>query len=217
MTNKYLTAPVMSVDLRCRFSTARDQGPRPLCLAFAASDLHSFAHTSIDDLSIEYLSYYAFLWLGHSSYDLGLTVSSVTDTLENHGQPLECELPYDLHGVSPKKPSGPYSKIYNARASMVVPTLSQIKTSLDNGVALVMCLQLTRSFFSPSPIHIVEVDGTFVGHHAVVAVGYGEYPDGEVCLLIRNSWGVAWGDQGHAWLTTEFVDDRLSACLGVAV
>ncbi len=37
--------PVVQQDLRFRFGTARDQGARPTCLAFAASDTHAALRT----------------------------------------------------------------------------------------------------------------------------------------------------------------------------
>jgi len=55
------------------------------------------------------------------------------------------------------------------------------------------------------------------GGHAVVAVGY---DDGKKirnnryntettgALLIRNSWGIAWGDQGYGWLPYQYVLDN---------
>jgi len=38
------------------------------------------------------------------------------------------------------------------------------------------------------------------GSHAVLAVGYDSRG-----LLVVNSWGTSWGNQGFAWLTPSFV------------
>ena len=60
----------------------------------------------------------------------------------------------------------------------------------------------------PSPKERIE------GGHAIVAVGYDEkmkiknkYGKGETtgALLIRNSWGKGWGEEGYGWLPYEYV------------
>ncbi|MDA3625287.1 hypothetical protein OU415_07560 [Saccharopolyspora sp. WRP15-2] len=56
--------------------------------------------------------------------------------------------------------------------------------------------------------------------HAIVAVGYDDAKtvDNAVCqtsttgaLLIRNSWGPAWGDGGYGWMPYEYVLNRLAS------
>ena len=46
-------------DLRKHFGDARDQGPRPTCLSFAASDAHAALRTGWTPLSCEFAFYQA--------------------------------------------------------------------------------------------------------------------------------------------------------------
>lgn len=55
--------------------------------------------------------------------------------------------------------------------------------------------------------------------HAIVAVGYddGKKIKNTKCnktttgaLLVRNSWGEAWGDRGYGWLPYDYVENRLA-------
>jgi hypothetical protein len=38
-------------------------------------------------------------------------------------------------------------------------------------------------------------------------------PEGKGALLVRNSWGTAWGDQGYGWLPYAYVRDELAVDL----
>ena len=47
------------VDLRNNLGPARDQDPRPTCMAFAASDAHAAARDGWEPLSTEWAYYHA--------------------------------------------------------------------------------------------------------------------------------------------------------------
>ncbi|MEJ2287350.1 MAG: C1 family peptidase [Deinococcales bacterium] len=51
------------------------------------------------------------------------------------------------------------------------------------------------------------------GGHAVVAVGYDDtrtVGEEEGALLIRNSWGVGWGEKGYGWLPYRYVLEQVA-------
>lgn len=56
-------------------------------------------------------------------------------------------------------------------------------------------LQRSTRFMLPEYIPNVDV---IDGYHSALAVGY---DDARKSFLVRNSWGEAWGDLGHFWMT----------------
>ena len=85
------------VDERCNlgelFGPARDQGARPTCLAFAASDLHAGMREAWTPLSCEFLFYHAQRRAGRPP-TIGATVPATLDALRHDGQPREEGWPY---------------------------------------------------------------------------------------------------------------------------
>jgi len=84
---------VVSVDLRSEFGPARNQGPRPTCMAFAASDTHAGLRSGWAALSCEYAFYQAQLRAGRPP-NRGALLSSMLDALREDGQPEESDWPY---------------------------------------------------------------------------------------------------------------------------
>src|SRR4029453_14873936 len=67
-------------DLRHLFGPARDQGPRPTCMAFAASDTHTAVRSGWELLSCEYAYYHALQYDNGAPGD-GTTLSGMGVTL----------------------------------------------------------------------------------------------------------------------------------------
>ncbi len=58
-----------------------------------------------------------------------------------------------------------------------------------------------------------EPGDNLMGGHAVVAVGYDDAKETNKtkgALLIRNSWGTKWGDEGYGWLPYAYVENGLA-------
>lgn len=96
--------------------------------------------------------------------------------------------------------------------------LNQIRANLASGLPAMFGFTVYNSYIQasvankgaiPYPVKGDKV----VGGHAVVAVGYddalqirnGSAKATTGALLIRNSWGVGWGDGGYGWLPYEYV------------
>lgn len=201
----------VAVDLRPSFTKIRDQGRRPLCLVFAASDIHSYQQAVDQHFSVEYLAYHSYKVSGRTDYQEGVSVPSVCSALADYGQPFETDLPYDEEITKPKTPVNKNHHLFYSRGIQKkgITQAVNIIEALDKGKAVLLGLELSRSFFVIESPYVLDWEKGDYGRHAVIALGHGELPSGEVAILIRNSWGESWGDRGYAWLTLDFIENRV--------
>lgn len=202
-------------DLRHMLPEVRDQGPRPLCLAFAASDLNSASNGVSHALSVEYLAYHTYLREGHANYDIGLTTQGIIGALKDVGQPGEDILPYDPNATIPKKPTSQSSELFCSPTREATGPFTSIEKQMERGAAPVACISLPLSFGAISAPYRLDREDGHIGNHAVLIVGSGKTASGAKYYLIRNSWGIAWGDNGHCWLSKQFLIDRMFALIEV--
>lgn len=197
------------VDERCNlgelFGPARDQGARPTCLAFAASDLHAGMREAWTPLSCEFLFYHAQRRAGRPP-TIGATVPATLDALRHDGQPHEEGWPY----LDP--PPADVGELHRWAGEERPDSIDEIVAMLDRGRPVLVLLYLSASFDVAGPEGLVapaENERPDVARrHAVVAIGHGGY-EGQCVVLIRNSWGHGWGMGGHAWLTESFLKPRV--------
>ncbi|RZJ47548.1 MAG: peptidase C1 [Brevundimonas sp.] len=204
---------VFITDLRARLGSARDQGPRPTCLAFAASDLHAAIRPGWDPLSCEAAFFHAQRRAGRPP-SVGATLPSMLEALTLDGQPIEAAWPYLAEtpiGSGAWTPPSFSEDVFKRSGSAVTPGWSHLTDLLNAGKPVLLLMTLSPSFFRPVQ-GLVEAandeapDPTL--RHAVLAVAHGAV-DGKAAVLVRNSWGESWGAAGHAWLTADFVTARL--------
>ncbi|MGH9877797.1 MAG: C1 family peptidase, partial [Nitrososphaerales archaeon] len=86
-----------------------------------------------------------------------------------------------------------------------------IVQSLDDGIPIVIGLSLSDAFFSPGTDGIITAREPVDRHrrHAVIGVGHGKQGQ-ELFVLVRNSWGSAWGNNGYAWVSQDYMEPRLT-------
>jgi hypothetical protein len=203
----------IKTDLRHLLGPVRDQGARPTCLAFAASDCHAALRDGTP-LSCEYAYFHA-QRRGGRAPDQGATLSSMLDALRLDGQPAESEWPYldDLPGASWAPPART-GQCFGRNGGVFALEIASILASLDAKRPVLLLSTLSASFFQPTgeglvdPAHDEMPDTSL--RHAILAVGHGLI-DGQSAILVRNSWGESWGVEGHAWLTENFLKPRLFA------
>lgn len=198
------------------FGPVRDQGARPTCLAFAASDAHAALRDGWTPLSCEYAYFHAQQRSGLSPA-AGATLSSMLDAIRDDGQPLEGDWPYmsSLPAlIAAWAPPEMVGSIYRRNGKVNSHAIDDVIAWLDNDRPVVVLSMLSESFYTPTSEGVVSPS---VGElpqpsrrHAMVACGHGKI-NGERAILVRNSWGARWGLSGHAWLTEAFIQPRLFA------
>jgi hypothetical protein len=210
-------AVVVSVDLRGLFGNCRDQGSRPTCLAFVVSDVHAALRQPWADLSCEYVFYNAQVRANRSPHQPAL-IRPMLDALRYDGQPVETDCPYlptlpeDLSFYGPKRGL----TVYRRSADVGDARLDALIALLDAGVPFVIILDPSDAFYRPDGggvIRAAEGERPDASRrHAVVALGHGIADIGSV-LLVRNSWGPAWGIDGCAWLPFSYLKNCLVSAI----
>jgi C1A family cysteine protease len=205
------------VDLRVWLPAVLDQGARGTCLAFALTAAHervrNLQNGAIEDLSEELLYWRCKQIDGDR--EPGTSFLSASEALANQGQPLEDIWPYDGScndaDISYNPPEGalaaaPY---YNASLTRVSPGIQNIQSWLTRGFAVALGILLSRGFLEPDrgviPMPLPEE--SLMDGHAVLVVGYeNSAVAGEGVLILRNSWGLDWGDCGYGYLPYAYID-----------
>jgi hypothetical protein len=206
----------VEVTLAAEFCEIRDQGQRPTCVAFAASDLHAFSRSEQTKLSVEYGYYHAVQRCTPPDPHSGVTLQAISHALGHDGQPAEEGWPY--LAVLPAdlrlwKPPGTVGVVYRQKW-IGRPLPVDAAGLIRKRIPALLGLMLTPSFFRPDKDGIVQENTSemVVGTHAVVAIGIGQ-SHGKQYFLIRNSWGRSWGAEGTAWISEEYLQRRLMAVL----
>lgn len=202
----------VETDLRNMLGPARDQGIRPTCLAFAATAAHEASRTTTDYLSTEHL-FFSGVQRSHGNPERGLNPTSVSEALKYDGQPVEEAWPYQdqVLDVATWVPPSTTQAFHKAAIVFLPRTVAEIRGVLQGRTPVLLLVSVTTAMYTPDADSIVRSgpsDATTARLHALLAVGSGHAHDGNY-VLVRNSWGLSWGDLGHAWLPDAYLASQL--------
>lgn len=209
----------IEIDLSDAFHGVRDQGSRPTCIAFAASDAHAhfYGADKLEYFSPEYAFFFAAQRQLPVMHFAGVRTDALFTAIALDGQPHEQHFPYQsgllasAMLIAPEDPF-PYST-YKCRATYRVGTAHDVISYLQQKVTPILAVNITRAFQGTTGKNsVVEDDPNDmnVGLHALVAVGFGQRMNGLEYVKVRNSWGNGWGDQGYAWLSADYLNRRMN-------
>lgn len=218
-----------SMDLKKYCSPVEDQGKLGSCTANAGVGMLEYferkAYGKHIDASRLFL-YKATRNLMQQTGDTGAFLRTTMNALVLFGVLPEKFYPYNIEEFDNEPPAFCYAYAQNYQALKYInldppetqkdELLLRIKTNLAAGLTSMFGFTVYNSIWNakdgkiPFPCGKEKVEGG----HAIMAVGYDnnlqiENPNCDKkttgALLIRNSWGTKWGDEGYGWLPYEYV------------
>ena len=220
-----------NVDLRQWCSPIKDQGTLGSCTANAAAGLMEYfelrAFGNYLDGSRLFLYKVERELLGWTG-DQGAYLRTAMQAMVMFGVPPEKYWPYGIANYETEPNAFTYSlgqdykstQYYRLDPAGSPPTdvLTAIKTSLAGFLPCMFGFTVYSSFpqvgSGIADIPFPQSTDSVRGGHAVDAVGYDDAHQigtDQGALLIRNSWGTAWGDQGYGWMPYSYVLKGLAA------
>ena len=141
--------------------------------------------------------------------DAGCVIRDAIKVIARKGAPHETLWPYDIAKFATKPPANAYKDALLRQAiryARVTQSAMQLKGCLAAGFPVVFGFTVFESFESDEVAQtgmmpMPASNEAELGGHAVLIVGY---RDSDRRFIVRNSWGTAWGDNGHFYMPYEY-------------
>jgi len=213
------------VDLRSHCSPVFDQGELGSCTANALCGALEYLENKDRDLEINGFASLSRLFLyfneraieGTVTEDGGAALRDGIKVLANVGVCDEATWPYVIQAFAVRPPQPAYDQSANRKISAyaaVPQDIQSIKHTLASGYPIVFGFQVFENFESPQVAmsgvaSMPQLGEPCHGGHAVLMVGYNNTSQ---YVLVRNSWGPNWAQQGYFWLPYAYVTNPSLAC-----
>jgi C1A family cysteine protease len=208
-----------TMDLRSDMGPIVDQGALGSCTANAiVSGLREFLLVKNQEnwtaLSRLFLYWHERQMEGHIEEDSGAFIRDGMKVLQKLGVCPEEDYPYNIPHFRdmPSETAEHHAAQYKISEYHRIPDLYALKAALAERSPVVIGMTIYESFESseaaqtgkiPVPKKSTE---RVLGGHAMLAVGYVDRgKSGHV--IVRNSWGTSWGDQGYCYIPYKMFQD----------
>lgn len=200
------------VDLRSKMPPVFSQGKLGSCTANALAGQLGFLHPGSANFSRLFIYYGERSIEGTLGRDAGAQLRSGIKFLSSAGCCLESEWPYNTARLNLQ----PLNETYAAALPNKILSYSRL-TTLDDmldclaaGFPFVFGMSIYSAFVGDlisrtGVLNMPTANERLLGGHAVEAVGYDIQNQR---FIIRNSWGVKWGQAGHFTIPFDYVSNR---------
>jgi len=208
-----------TVDLRSQCPVVYNQGNLGSCTANAIAGAYEFdelKQVNSDDFTPSrlFVYYNERDMEGHIGSDDGAEIRDGMKTINQLGVCPESMWPYDTNKFTDKPTEQCYTEAKNhlsIKYERLNQKLDEMKHCLNEGYPFVFGFVVYPSFEDPEvaktgQMTMPKPDEKPIGGHAVMAVGYNDSH-----IIVRNSWGANWGDQGYFYMPTDYIKD-LNLC-----
>lgn len=200
-----------SVDLRPQCPSITDQGSLGSCTGQAVTALCDFLIPSDKRfLPSALFTYYCTREIeGTVNADAGASLRNSIKSVNQYGMAGEKDWPYIISKFNKKPVKSAYDTAENYQAlqyERVRQDLNDMMYLLADGFPFVLGISVYESFYQFSKLAPLPLPTeSLLGGHAIMAVGYDLL---EKVFIIRNSWGVEWGDKGYFYLPFSYISDH---------
>ncbi|OPH58657.1 xylellain [Paenibacillus ferrarius] len=207
-----------NVDLRNKLSPVVNQGQLGSCTSNAiVSGLREYwlrQETNSDRRLSRLFHYWHERKLeGTVNRDSGATVRDGMKVLHQIGVCPETEWPYRInqYKLKPNEEAEQSAGAYRIQGYHRIHDLAGIKAALADGQPVVFGIWVYESFEGAAAAKTGKIPypnrkkEQLLGGHALLAVGYKDgKKKGQGVIIVRNSWGKAWGARGYGYLPYSF-------------
>ena len=143
--------------------------------------------------------------------DTGSTNRDTFKAMASFGVPPEWAWPYNIRDFDVEPSAFVYSlaQAFQGLYYVKAENLYEIKALLDNQFPVGIGFICFDSVDDVGPDGIIPIPGDNerpAGGHSVMVVGY---DDSTEMIIIKNSWGTSWGEQGFGYLPYWYFDNDL--------
>ena len=196
------------VDLRPKITKIYNQGSLGSCTANAIAEAIKYIQPEFFPSRL-FIYYNERVIEGTVREDSGAQIRDGIKSVASTGVCPEVECPYIISNFA-RKPS---RKAYQEAKKDVITSYlrvsnaQEIKSCIAQGYPVVFGFTVYESFESQKTaktgiVSMPTESDVLVGGHAVLAVGY---DDEKKLVIVQNSWGRAWGDEGYFYLPYDYM------------